>query len=146
MLLRNVCSASRRDDTDRSLARSAWESVPRRNRPVGYGMIGRSLTQSYFSSKDAPCFSRKAKYSSWKVRVRSHQSSNRCAHLRESHRTLWDGSFGVVPPQALRARLRSHRPSGTFRNRIYPSKHVARDKLRYVPPEVATAKLLRPCW
>jgi hypothetical protein len=23
-------------------ARSAWESVPRKNRPVGYGMIGRS--------------------------------------------------------------------------------------------------------
>jgi len=35
-------SASRRDNTDRSLARSAWESVPRKNRPVGYGMIGRS--------------------------------------------------------------------------------------------------------
>ena len=32
--------ASRRDNTDRSLARSAWESVPRKNRPVGYGMIG----------------------------------------------------------------------------------------------------------
>src|SRR5208337_1898414 len=29
-------SASRRDNTDRSLARSAWESVPRKNRPVGY--------------------------------------------------------------------------------------------------------------
>ena len=25
---------------DRSLARSAWKSVPRKNRPVGYGMIG----------------------------------------------------------------------------------------------------------
>jgi hypothetical protein len=35
-------SASRRDNTDRSLARSAWESVPRKNRPVGHGMIGRS--------------------------------------------------------------------------------------------------------
>jgi hypothetical protein len=35
-------SASRRDNTDRSLARSAWESVPRKNRPVGYGMVGRS--------------------------------------------------------------------------------------------------------
>ena len=33
-------SASRRDNTDRSLARSAWESVPRKNRPVGYGMTG----------------------------------------------------------------------------------------------------------
>jgi len=35
-------SASRRDNTDRSLARSAWERAPRKNRPVGYGMIGRS--------------------------------------------------------------------------------------------------------
>jgi hypothetical protein len=25
---------------DRSLARSAWERVPPKNRPVGYGMIG----------------------------------------------------------------------------------------------------------
>ena len=33
-------SVSRRDNTDRSLARSAWESVPRKNRPVGYGMPG----------------------------------------------------------------------------------------------------------
>ena len=31
-------------------------------------------------------------------------------HLKESHRTLRDGSFGVVLSQALRARLRSHRP------------------------------------
>ena len=37
----------------------------------------------------------------------------RYAHLRESHRTLRDGSFGVALAQALRARLRSHRPSGT---------------------------------
>src|ERR1700722_18773343 len=41
-------------------------------------------------------------------------SSNRCAPLRESHRTLRDGSFEMGPSQALRARLRSHRPSGTF--------------------------------
>ena len=27
---------------DRSLARSAWEIVHRGNRPVGYGLIGRS--------------------------------------------------------------------------------------------------------
>jgi hypothetical protein len=33
----------------------------------------------------------------------------------ESHRTLRDGSFGVALSQALRARLRSHRPSGKFR-------------------------------
>jgi hypothetical protein len=32
-------SASRRDDTDRSLARSAWKNATQKNRPVGYGMI-----------------------------------------------------------------------------------------------------------
>ena len=35
--------------------------------------------------------------------IPSLQSSNRCAHLRESHRTLRDGSFGVALSQALRA-------------------------------------------
>src|SRR5580693_6079857 len=39
-------SASRRDDTDRSLARSAWKSVPRKSRPVGYGMIGYEGTRT----------------------------------------------------------------------------------------------------
>ena len=38
-------SASRRDNTDRSQARSAWESVPRKYRSVGYGMIRRSQSQ-----------------------------------------------------------------------------------------------------
>jgi hypothetical protein len=38
---------------------------------------------------------------------------SRCAHLQESDRTLRDGSFGLAMSQALRARLRSHRPSGT---------------------------------
>ena len=27
---------------DRSQAQSAWKSVPQKNRPAGYGMIGRS--------------------------------------------------------------------------------------------------------
>jgi hypothetical protein len=40
ILIRACCkmfaSASWRDNTDRSLARTAWESVPRKNRPVGY--------------------------------------------------------------------------------------------------------------
>ena len=35
-------------------------------------------------------------------------------NARISHRTLRDGSFGMALSQALRARLRSHRPSGTF--------------------------------
>src|SRR6185312_15530326 len=51
-------SVSRRDNTDRSQARSAWESVPRKSRPVGYGLIVRSYSQRYFSSKWAPCFLR----------------------------------------------------------------------------------------
>src|SRR5580658_2830475 len=46
-------SASRRDDTDRSLARSAWESVPRKNRPVGYGMIGYEGQQREGLGQDA---------------------------------------------------------------------------------------------
>ena len=32
---------------DRSLARSAWESAPRKIRPVGYGTIGRSLPEAF---------------------------------------------------------------------------------------------------
>ena len=38
--------------------------------------------------------------------------------LQARHLTLRDGSFGVALSQALRARLRSHRPFGTFRNRL----------------------------
>ena len=52
------------------------------------------------------------------LNLRDTQSSNRRAHLNESHRTLRDGSFGAALSQALRARLRSHRPSGTFRKRL----------------------------
>jgi hypothetical protein len=40
---------------DRSQARSAWESVLRKNRHVGYGMIGCSGFHRYFSTKCAPC-------------------------------------------------------------------------------------------
>ena len=49
--------------------------------------------------------------------------SNRCVHLRESHRTLRDDPFGVTLSQALRARLRSHRPSGTLR-RLYLARYA----------------------
>jgi hypothetical protein len=41
---------------DSSLARSAWDSVQRANRPVGYSMIGRSKTQRCFSSKMSAVF------------------------------------------------------------------------------------------
>ena len=38
---------------------------------------------------------------SFLLEISSIQSSNRCAHLHESHRTLRDGSFGVALSQAL---------------------------------------------
>jgi hypothetical protein len=42
---------------------------------------------------------------------------------KESDRTLRDGTLGVALSQALRARLRSHRPSGTYRNGLQLSTH-----------------------
>jgi hypothetical protein len=47
---------------DRSLARSAWKSVPRKNRPVGYGMIDAANPRVVSHRKCVPCFLRKAKY------------------------------------------------------------------------------------
>ena len=102
---------------DRSLARSAWKSVP-----------AMSKRQRVDSSKEP---SRRVRYDraqripevflvdmravvlfQFSFETSSFQSSNRYAHLHESDRTLRDGSFGWLS-LALRARLRSHRPSGT---------------------------------
>jgi hypothetical protein len=44
--------------------------------------------------------------------------SIRAYTCKNPHRTLRDGPFGVALFQALRARLRSHRPSGTFQTRF----------------------------
>ena len=41
-----------------------------------------------------------------------------------------DGSLGVALSQALRARLRSYRPSGTFRNRARFPRHFVPGRLR----------------
>src|SRR5580700_5982434 len=128
-------SASRRDNTDRSLARSATESVPRKNRPVGYGMIGRPGTaKGVLEDQDSNTFLRAENAMNVQAREsvchgkklyrrpeiiqhtffkffysRFRHSNHRIgAHtMRESHRTLRDGSFGVALSQALRARLRS---------------------------------------
>src|ERR1700722_15340840 len=54
-----------------------------------YGMIGRSESQRYFSSTV-----RRVSVSVFLFETSSLQSSNRCAHLHESDRTLRDGSFG----------------------------------------------------
>ena len=71
---------------DRSLARSAWEStIP----------------------KDP---SRRVRCESFRCK---HESIENVISFARSYRTLWDGSFGVVLSQALRARLRSVCPSGT---------------------------------
>jgi hypothetical protein len=88
-------------------------------------MIGCSESQRYLSSTCAPCFC-----FSFLFETSSLQSSNRCAHLHESNRTLRDGSFGWHLSQALRARLRSHRPSGT-RSRPAPLGHNLKSSLSF---------------
>ena len=60
------------------------------------------LIQRYFSSKRAPCFLRKANT----LGIGAHTCAN---HTVPTGRLFW-----VALSQALRARLRSHRPSGTF--------------------------------
>jgi len=103
--------------TDRSLGTQLpGKACRKRDRPVGHGMIGRTWSQRYFSSKGEPCFLRNAKYS----------------------RFAFDDVRGLLPDvmgfpvfafeisslqpsrlsQALRAWLRSHRPSGTLRNSL----------------------------
>jgi hypothetical protein len=122
---------------DRSLARSAWESVPRENRPVGYGMIGRSIPESqrYFSSKMCAAFLKEGYIlllKGWCPMMFELvlDVTDRFLNLRESVRTParirpypTGRLFWVALAQALRARLRSHRPSGT--KAIRPSKGFA---------------------
>jgi hypothetical protein len=52
------------------------------------------------------------KFAVFRKKISLFQSSNPCAHFQESDRTRRDGSFSVTLSQALRARLRAHRPSG----------------------------------
>jgi hypothetical protein len=138
-------SASRRDNTDRSLARSAWESVPQKNRPVGYGMIGRPCTAKgvleyqesntflraenamNVQARERVCHGKKLYRppESYNINVLSFRIRDFVIPIIESvrkparitpyptGRLFWGGAA-----QALRARLRSHRPSGTFRNRL----------------------------
>jgi hypothetical protein len=82
-----------RDDTDRSLARSAWKGVPRKNRPVRVRDDRAQLVPEVY-----------------------------IIHLHESHRTLRDGSFGVAPFQATIApslRDISQQPNQVFK--IWPT-------------------------
>ena len=60
--------------SDRSLARSAWNSPTQKNRPVGHGMIGRRPNPRGISSKGAPCFLRKANHSN--RRIGAHTGAN----------------------------------------------------------------------
>ena len=92
---------------DRSLARSAWKGAHRENRPVGYGMIGHSYPRHPRSISRRKC----GPY----CRIR-----NLVTPIIESVRTParirpypTGRLFWVALSQALRAWLRSHRPSGT---------------------------------
>src|ERR1700722_16700146 len=60
-----------------------------------------------FQEEDSPSLRNTAHISTRNI------SGIRCAR---SYRTLWDGSLEGPFPQALRARLRSHRPSGTIKS------------------------------
>jgi hypothetical protein len=99
---------------DRSLARSAWESVLRENRPVGYGMIGRIYPRHF---KGIP---RRKRTPSCRIRnsitpiIVSVLTPERIRPY-PTERLFW-----VALSLAPRARLRSHRPSGT--KAIRPSK------------------------
>jgi hypothetical protein len=73
-------SASRRDNPDRSQARSAWESATQRSRPVGYGVIGAELIPEVFLVEMGAVFLK--------------------AHLYESARTL----------RTFRTRLLANKP------------------------------------
>jgi hypothetical protein len=82
--------------------------MARKNRPAGYGMIGLSESQRYFSSTCAPCFCFSFSYS--KLRHSNHRIGAHTARIRPypTGRLFWVALF-----QALRARLRSCCPSGT---------------------------------
>jgi hypothetical protein len=88
----------------------AWHEVPGtgpppKSRPVGHGMIGRRPNpRGVFCRKGVPFFFRKVKHS--KHRIAAPTGANQTVPLR-------DGSFEVALSRALRARLRSDRPSGT---------------------------------
>jgi hypothetical protein len=67
---------------DRSLARSAWDSAPRKSRPVGYGVIrARVRADSKIGGGDFKCGVAKQNRMIF---------GNSCAR---SYRTLRDGSF-----------------------------------------------------
>jgi hypothetical protein len=102
-------SASRRDNSDRSLARSAWQSAleePSRRARYDRG----SESQSYFSSTCAPCFSFGFPIRNFVTAIIESVGTPVRIRPYPTGRLFW-----VALSQALRARLRSHRPSGTFK-------------------------------
>jgi hypothetical protein len=73
---------------DRSLARSAWESVHRETRPVGVRYDRAQLNPELFLVEDAcPVF------------IISSLQSNRCAGLPESDRTYGTAPLGGAGPR-----------------------------------------------
>ena len=79
--------ATRRQRDDAKHIRSAWESVPPKNRPVGYGMIGRSS-----SHRQRECFQfLYLKFRHANHRIGAHTCTN---HTVPYGTALWGG---VVP-------------------------------------------------
>ena len=76
---------------DRSLARSDWDSTPRKNRPVGYGMIGAAEGISCRNVRRVSLGRPNTLFE--RFEISSFRSSNRCANPYGSHRTLRDGLF-----------------------------------------------------
>jgi hypothetical protein len=60
--------------SDRSLARSAWNSPPQKDRPDRARYDQARPLQRYFSSRGAPCFLRKANHSNH--RIGAHTGAN----------------------------------------------------------------------
>ena len=90
--------------SDRSLARSAWNSpTPKeQSRRARYDQ-SQTLSQGYFASRGAPCFLRKANLSNHRIG----------AHTGANQTVPYGTALLRCAVQALRARLRSDRPFGT---------------------------------
>src|ERR1700719_1565183 len=108
-------SASRRDNTDRSLARSAWESVPRKNRPVGVRYDRAQLIPEVFLVHMCAVFQFQFSYS--KFRHSNHRiGAQTCTNHTVPYGTALLG--GAVPGTSCQATIApSLLPSGTRSSR-----------------------------
>jgi hypothetical protein len=99
---------------DSSLARSAWDSVQRENRPVGSGMLGPAKPRGISRGRCVPCFLREAIYFVFEISSPPVESARTPTRIRP---TLRDGSLGgAVPGTSCKATIarslrdKSHSP------------------------------------